>query len=296
MKIIISLFIISCCINLVWADEFKIDVSKELIEAYSQSLSGLEAPVLQKDPKQLPVEIKQGKTDSTSPSSDDKSIHEQQDNQSQPAKASESPVFYQIPNQKQPATNPLQMQADGGFIQRSMPAADPNLGFYPHQIVNQNPVYDDFIGEIHDELRLMVGEDVYGKMVWTYRDLKRLDNWIYETASHFALFGQQSMSGSHRIVGLSNQLKADLFFLGLIGSDKGQLETLRPGSRYDALSLQTVALTGQTGPIAATGTVIEGRFFGILEYLTILNFVYLILAVMALVYLAKLFNFLVKQQ
>lgn len=292
--LIISLLFISCCISSAWADEFKIEVSKDLIQTYSQPISGLEEPVLLKDHNQLPTEIKQDDANSVPQSSDSKSIQNLQDKPSPSTKTSESAVVLQRSKPKPSPINPLQMQSNAGLIQRNMLAADPNLGFYPNLNANQNQSYDEFLGEMHDELRLMVGEEVYSKMAWTYLDLKRLDNWIYETTSQFALFSQQALFGNQAVVGLSDQLKAELFFMGLMGSDASRLQHMQMGSQVDVL--QTQYETEQAIKIAAADAEIEGRFFGILKYLTILNFVYLILAVMALVYLAKLFSFLVKQQ
>lgn len=293
MKLIGCLLFISCCMTMARADEFKIDVSSDLIEAYSQPITELETPVLQKVDNQLPDDIKPGKTAPTPQSSESESIKKQQSNPSQSIKASNSPNFLHTPKQKQSMKNLQQVQGLVDYSQSNPLAVDSNLGFYPNQFANQNPGYDDFIGEIHDELRLMVGEEVYAKMVWTYLDIKRLDNWIYETTSQLALFSQQTL-GSEGIVGLSNQLKADLFFLGLMGSDSGRITSAPPGGRIDAI--QAMAVAEQVNQVVTTGTVLEGKFFGILKYLTILNFVYLILTVIALIYTAKLFNFLVKQQ
>lgn len=293
MKAIVSLLILSCCISLAWADEFKIEISKDLTQAYSQPISGLEEPVLQKDHNQLPIEIKQEETNSVPQPSDSKSIQNLQDKPSRPTNFSESAVVLQRPKLKPSPINPLQMQSNAGFIQRDRLTADSNLGFYPNLNANQNQSYDEFLGEMHDELRLMVGEEVYGKMAWTYLDLKRLDNWIYETTSQFALFSQQALSGNQTVVGLSNQLKAELFFMGL-GSDSSRSQPMQLGTRVDVLQAQFE--TEQAIKIAATEAENEAKFFGVLKYLTILNLVYLILAVMALVYTAKLFGFLVKQQ
>lgn len=292
--LIISLLFISCCISSAWADEFKIEVSKDLIQTYSQPISGLEENVLQKEHNQLPIEIKPEKANPVPQSSDSKLIQNLQDKPSPPTKTSESAIVLQRSKPKPSPINPLQMQSNAGFIERNRLTADPNLGFYPNLNANQNQSYDEFLGEMHDELRLMVGEEVYSKMAWTYLDLKRLDNWIYETTSQFALFSQQALSGNQAVVGLSNQIKAELFFMGLMGSDASRLQHMQMGSQVDVL--QTQYETEQAIKIAAANAEIEGRFYGILKYLTIMNFVYLILAVMALVYLAKLFSFLVKQQ
>jgi hypothetical protein len=296
MKAIVSLLFISCCISSAWADEFKIEVSKDLIQTYSQPISGLEEPVLQKDHNQLPIEIKPVKANSDQQSSDSKSIQNLQNKPSPPTKTSESTVVLQRSKPKQSSINPLQMKSNDGLMPRNMLAADPDpdLGFYPNLSANQNQSYDEFLEEMHDELRLMVGEEVYSKMAWTYLDLKRLDNWIYETTSQFALFSQQALSGNQAVVGLSNQIKAELFFMGLMGSDASRLQSMQLGSQVNVL--QTQYETEQAIKIAAADAEIEGKFFGVLKYLTILNFVYFILAVMAFVYIAKLFRFLVKQQ
>jgi hypothetical protein len=82
--------------------------------------------------------------------------------------------------------------------------------------------------------------------------------------------------------------------MGLMGSDASRLQSMQLGSQVNVL--QTQYETEQAIKIAAADAEIEGKFFGVLKYLTILNFVYFILAVMAFVYIAKLFRFLVKQQ
>lgn len=297
MKVIISLFMIICSMNSAWADEFKINFAKDLIEAYSQPLSEADAPELQKNNHQLTVEIKQTRTDPASTSSETEPTKKNQQDQLQPEKDSESLVLLKKPRQTLPVTKPLQMLGMNGFTQLTSLAADPNLGFYNNQINNQNQGYDEFLGEMHDELRFLVGEEVYGKMAWAYVDLKRLDNWIYETTNQLTLFAQPTLAGSQGIVGLSNQLKADLFFLRLMRSDAGRLESLQQGSQVNALPSQADPLSsGQIGQLVVADTALEGKFFGILKYLTILNFVYLILVVITLIYTARFFRFVVRQQ
>ena len=298
MKLIASLFFISCCIiNFAWSDEFKIDVSNDLIEAYSQPITELETPILQNDKSQLAAETKQEKTDTAPGVSDSESVQKQQDNQPQFTKSTDSSAFLQMPKKKQSMLNQQRMHRERDFNQSNLLATDPNLGFYSKQMSTQNPSYNDFLGEIHDELRLMVGEEVYGKMAWTYLDLKRLDNWIYETTSQLGIFNQQILSGSQGIVDLSNQLRADLFFLGLMGADASRMPSLQYGNQINPLATQTdPTLARQADQMTAIDAAVEGTFFGIFKYLTILNFWYLALAIIALVYIAKLFRFLVNQQ
>lgn len=297
MKLIVSLFFISCCIQFAWADEFKIDVSKELIEAYSQPITELETSVLQNDNRQSAAEIKQEKTDFAPRLSDSESIEKQRANQSQLTKSTDSPVLLQIPKQKQSMLNQQRMHREVRSTQSEQWATDPNLGFHSNQISKQNPSYNDFLGKIHDELRFMVGEEVYGKMAWTYLDLKRLDHWIYETTSQLEIFNQQMLPGSQGLADLSNQLRADLFFWGLMGSDTSRMPSLQYGDQITPLQTQADStLAVQANQMTAIDAAVEGRFFGVFKYLTILNFWYLTLTIIALVYMAKLFRFLVNQQ
>ncbi|QPK61924.1 hypothetical protein IVG45_13755 [Methylomonas sp. LL1] len=190
---------------------------------------------------------------------------------------------------------PQLMRSSANDPARGVMVGDPELGFHAagHQ-AGQSPFANALFDQLHDEARLMVGEEIYAKMVWTYSDIKELDNWIYSSMSQYDLLADQSQAGAKAVSGLNQQLTAELVFLGLKGSDgpvlagKGSTNVVNLESRR--------SMPGYAEPMLVSDSESQNAFLFILKYLTIANFLYLMVSVMAAVSLAKAFNFFIRQE
>jgi hypothetical protein len=159
--------------------------------------------------------------------------------------------------------------------------------YHPFDAERQSAVSGIPFDQLQNELRTLVGEDVYAQMVWTYLDAKRVDNWIYTTVGQLDLFSNQAL-----FVGLNDQIRAGFTSARMdgrrddFGGWQNSLESLQ---RSDAKSmLEDAALQANFEE--------QSRFFAYLKYLTPMNLIYLMLIIMALIYGGKLFKFLISQR
>ena len=169
---------------------------------------------------------------------------------------------------------------------------DSDLGF--HSPVESSTVDSNhrLFDLLHDQARLMLGEEVYAKIAWTYFDLKQVDEWIYSTTSQISLDGYQRFFPFSSLFRLDEHLQAGVV-LGTAEQkqwlNQNNTATLGLGSQ----SAQAVLADYQKS-IANVDRDNDSFFFSILKYLTILNLLYGMLAGLALVFLGKGFNFLIR--
>ncbi len=151
---------------------------------------------------------------------------------------------------------------------------------------------NDMFKQINEDLRTTVGEDMYAKMVWAYRDVKELDNWIYATIDQSGLFAQGSF-----LMNLNEQL-----FAGLTTTDeaRGNLEASENSFNDWQKGLQTQQAREVKSVLdkEALRANMENQsvFYIYLQYLTPLNFIYFTLVIAALFYGGRFFRFMLSQQ
>ena len=291
MRLFISLILLNCCIHLSWADDFKVDITTDLIAATSidQSFSAA-APLIKPGMQDADGQISASR-EKTAESQTEvlKSPEEKPVHQQQPTKAGLQELPKQAPTIKPDNIYMSSPGAANKFLGVGVSVNNPDLGFVSQQTAEQAQNNINPFEQLHDEVRLMVGEDNYAKMAWTYQNVKQLDNWIYAKVSEYDLLMQDAMA----IVGLNDLLRVDLVFSGLPGMNGQPSMSTQLNSRH-SVSNGTVIASDHLRSSAAL--VSESRFYWLLNYLTILNCIYFILSIMAVVYIAKAFKFLVRQE
>ncbi len=153
--------------------------------------------------------------------------------------------------------------------------------------------------QLHDEVRLLVGQDIYDQLVWSYADIKSFDNWIYATLSQYELAGEPLFGASQGLNGLDDQLRAHLVFLGINGSANSTTAWNHDADRTIAVTpvdTKNVLAEYQTQILYSRVEPQAGWFVRVLEYLTIKNLLYLVLSIMSVVFLLRAIRFLLRQQ
>lgn len=162
-----------------------------------------------------------------------------------------------------------------------------------------NKIYDDggsFSDRFREEIRTELGENVYEKAVWTYDEIKGVDNWINVTMAHYG-FGADSLLGNRKysIEGLDGLLNVMVIFqqedsVGLFSEGDGN-KLRNIGAGGDKAFLNEGYQDRSVGVQAK-----ESRFSGILKYLTIINLIYSFSAMIFVGIVARLFKLVVRQQ
>lgn len=294
MNYYIGLILLNVCISLSWADDFRLSVSKEIIEAADRPADDL-------DGLSLAIPEKPDESGTVSPRREN--IRQPQASASESdAKSADAPEsrlksrsqLMSVRSKSHESVNnflPIQTVQANDLLGRQT-FAGPHLANALGHMDGQNQMAIDPLDQFRDEMRLILGEDIYAEMVWTYLDAKQMDNWIYTTVNQSGLFAQDSL-----IVGLNDQLMASLTSLGLVGAgdrnlsidESSKMHGQQPNRAADAEKIVTDALMKAEFERNST-------FFGILKYITVVNFLYLIIFLVILLYAVKLFKFLVRQQ
>ncbi|MCQ8129172.1 hypothetical protein [Methylomonas rivi] len=299
MNFYIGLILLSGYVNLSWADDFKLTFSQDIIEAAGQQaddLGDLALPPPEKPVNPVPIPAAQEETRQSRMTEAGKT-----EKQPETLEPGTRPGFrsYSARSQlSEPQNNflPIQDVSANHFWGLGMSADNASLGNESRHAGEHNQMVNDPFAELHDEMRLLVGEDMYAKMVWTYLDVKQLDNWIYATIKQSELFARDSL-----IVGINDQLMVGLTSLGLVGSNDRNLafeEQLAAGNQENGRQINGLNNAEQMINDAVMRAEFErnSSFFGVLKYLTVNNFLYLLLSVLVSVYLVKLVRFLIRQQ
>lgn len=297
MRFYIGLILLSGCINLSWADDFKLSFSQDIVNSADRQPSELdELPLKKPEIQDNPVPIPSAEIKPIGPQGS-KSSDESEKIQASPAEREKS-VSRVYPTRIKPVesnNNFLPVQRDSVstlFGQSGL--ADPMRLEQSWHANEQGQMTVDPFDQLHDEIRLMVGEDMYAEMVWTYLDAKKLENWIYATVDQTGLFARDSL-----IVGLNDQLMASLTSLGLAGSNNqtltsmGQLSVQQAARQPDPFNAAKSPVDPELMKAAFEG---QSSFFQLMKYLTVGNLLYVLLSIIMLLYSGKLFKFFVRQR
>lgn len=294
MNYYFGLILLIACISLSWADDFRLSFSQEIINAADRQpddLDGLSLPEPEKSADPVPISAKHEETSQPQASAPEKDAKSEEVSES--GLRPRSRVLSVRSKSFESVNNflPIQTVQANQFLERQT-FAGAHLGNASGHIDGQNQMAIDPLDQFHDEMRLILGEDIYAEMVWTYLDAKQLDNWIYTTVNQSGLFAQDSL-----IVGLNDQLMASLTSLGFVGSDGRNLSIDESSKRHNQQP-NRVDDTEKIVNDALMKAEFErnSAFFGVLKYLTVVNFLYLMSSIVILVYVVKLFKFLIRQQ
>lgn len=294
MNYYIGLILLNVCISLSWADDFRLSVSKEIIEAADRPADDLDGLSLA-----IPEKPDESGTDSPRRENIRQPQASASENDAKSADVPESGLksrsqLMSVRSKSHESVNnflPIQTVQANQLLGRQT-FAGTHLADTSGQVGGQNQMAIAPLDQFHDEIRLMLGEDIYAKMVWTYRDAKQLDNWIYATIDQSGLFAQDSL-----IVGLNDQLMASLTDLGFVGASDRNL-SIDESSKSHSQQPNRVEDTEKIVNDALMKAEFKrnSAFFGLLKYLTLMNLLYLLSSIAILVYAVKLFKFLVRQQ
>lgn len=301
MKAFISLICFCLYIQVSQADDFKIDFTKELIDAAEeqQNQSALSAI-----PSQATngSQIRSGQEQSDSNDTQLKTSAQNKDTEDEQVvkakvdekdkKAGVEQTKIQSVKANQYLQSILHQDSLGQF------GVDPTLGFYLTRRNVQTQPGIDLLENIQEDLHLLLGEEAYAKMIWLYKDLKKFDNWINLVMADYELYAPHNSLGAARINGLNDQLNADVFLRGSLTTDRGSdpqhafYESRAGLAHHVAADLTLNNATTQMDVNFEN----ESKFFFILKYLTVVNFIYLIVTLLVILYLGKLFKLLVRQK
>ncbi len=298
MKRYVALLLLSGFSKISGAEEFKLEFSKDFVDTDSQSLEEASGAQPVKNP---------AKENNAAPT------------EVAPAKAADNKAAKPEAGQTKPAAEPRPAESsDSGLPPPRLPQAQATQGFgrMPNQAANSqglgllfvDPDGDDQalpgqgvadpFTQMRDDLRLMVGDEMYSRMVWSYWDVKQLDNLIYAEMSQYDLLVQQWLADAQDIFGLNDQLRANLVLPGTTDSEAGRLR-LASLNRQHAHLQQTLSAglsADKLDQVRMTGFDNQSLFFMFYQYLTFRNFFYMISSLLGFVYVARLFKFLLRQQ
>lgn len=290
-----SIFLLSL-IGLVRAEEFSLSFSADIINSAQPAAGELDAlPLTNADIQ---------KTDAVPPISELQATESQPPVEAEADKQLDKPLYRsrpaevrRLPGKVEAAVArneylPIQTVPADSFLAQYQFDKAPWPGFYPGDDARQQLANGiDPLDQLHDEFRLLVGEDIYAQMVWAYLDVKQLDNWIYATVDQLDLFSQDSL-----LVGLNDKLLAGLTVKGQ--STPGEQASNGFSDWQNGMQNQRASEVKSASDQAVLKAQFESqsKFFEYIQYLTPLNLIYSVLAIIALVYAGRLVNFLVRQQ
>ncbi len=168
--------------------------------------------------------------------------------------------------------------------------SDPDPGFNLPTEVDAGQISNNLFDQLHDEARWVLGEDTYSKIVWAYSDLQELDAWIYSTTS------QYDFAQSPTISGLDGRLH-----MGVVFGSNERASLLNQHGGASAVNMNNVSTNEllasyQQMTLLSSNQDEESKVFGLIQYLTFKNLLYLLLLILSTIFLVSVFKFFVRQQ
>jgi len=157
-----------------------------------------------------------------------------------------------------------------------------------------NPVFS--YKNIVEDVRVGLGEDVYGKLTWIYYDIKEFDALIY---SNLMIYDSKvnNLAGEFwRFIGVDAQVNAMIIFgdgQTLAGEAAGFQNGVNKGRGGESHTKVVLDLSSQN-PVNID-VVENGYFKFVLKYLTIRNVIYFLLSILGAGLFFRVFRFFVKQ-
>lgn len=147
-----------------------------------------------------------------------------------------------------------------------------------------------------EEVQSGLGEGVYSKLVWTYYDLKDLDERIYASMVRYDLSSSNLLGKFQKFIGVDEQVNAMMVFgsgVGTMGNSIGG----GSGENQDANSGSSskVVLDFSQRNFTKIDEVDTGRVQYLLKHLTIKNIAYGLLVLMGVGMVWRIFRFFIKQ-
>lgn len=149
---------------------------------------------------------------------------------------------------------------------------------------------------IVEDVRVGLGEDVYGKLTWMYYDIKELDAWIYENVMSYESGESNLMGEFWQFIGVDAQVNAMIIFGGgqaFAGDAAGFQHGVSQRRGSESHSKVVLNLSSQN-PVNID-VVENGYFKFVMKYLTIKNVIYFLLSILGAGLIFRIFRFFVKQ-
>ncbi|ANE56296.1 hypothetical protein AYM39_14640 [Methylomonas sp. DH-1] len=182
-------------------------------------------------------------------------------------------------------TRPSAYQA--GFARES------GLGVPPYFQSGVGTFYEDVLDSVRDT----IGDTVYSKLLWTYYDIKEIDNLIYAKMAQYDFSRSVVAEGYRGIKGLNHQFGASIMVGNSLGVSNGNamfqddMVKAVSGSNEKAV----LNIPEQNFGNIEHDTIDNSYFALILRIMTITNIIYAMLAVFLSGLLLRLFRFFIKQ-
>jgi hypothetical protein len=279
------------------ADEFKLQFSKDFMEAESRQLDSVSQQSSDQSPAEnqpVPAQPKSANTSNTHDA--DYSIRQPKQNlESSAADRSLTSTDFSKTQRLSEITNMPekngQLFGTGVMIEQGA----------TQQLINsQEQNYAESYAQMRDDLRALVGDEVYSKMIWAYQDLKEMDASVYAELSEYEVMVQEWLIEVQEIFGLNDQLRAELVLPDTPDAEDSRLRVAAIESHHDVaednLASRLKADRLNQDIARAVDFENQSKLFQIIKYLTIKNLFYLLLSIVGAVYFAKFFKFLVRQQ
>lgn len=147
-----------------------------------------------------------------------------------------------------------------------------------------------------DEVRTGLGEGVYRKLVWTYYDLKGLDDRIYTSMVGYDLSSSNLLGKFQQFIGVDEHVNAMIVFNSSVGIS-GKPVGVGNGENQDSnkSSSSKVVLDFSQRNFARKEEIDTGRLQYILKHLTIKNIIYSLLSLLGVGMIWRMFRFFIKQ-
>lgn len=143
-----------------------------------------------------------------------------------------------------------------------------------------------------EQVRFGLGEGVYSKLIWTYYDLKDLDDRIYSSLAGYDLSGAGFLGKLPKFVGVNDQINA-LIILGYGAPVNGKAGGVESGNNKSSGSKVVLDFSSQNIPVNDDSQSEKARLF--FKYFTIKNILYSLLSVLGFGMVWRIFRFFMKQ-
>jgi hypothetical protein len=146
------------------------------------------------------------------------------------------------------------------------------------------------------EVQIGLGDDIYNKLVWTYYDIKDIDDLIYSRMAEYDFNGSDFVGKFRQFVGLDSQMSA-MIVLGGRSYDTANMS--QPESFLNKIGHKDgggkVVLDFSYENIPHTDAIETSRIYAMFKYFTIKNCIYFLLSVMGVGMLRRVFRFFIRQ-
>lgn len=295
MKRLISLVFLGVLIGQPQADEFRLNFSSDIINSAQPSKNGQDASSLTNLEK---------RNNASAPIIRESKFESREVKAGLAEKTADKPAF-----QSRMRENLRFPQKDGVLLAQETefsPVQKASADSFSAQFGVNTKSYAGFFGngmqpvhgsgvtiydQLHQDVRILVDDDLYARMVWAYMDIKELDNWVHAAVDQSGLFSQ-----SAQFLGLNEQLLAGFTVLGHIDASNQRRDAFNDWQK--GLQSQQVDEVQSVIKEASlrSDSESQGLFFSYLKYFTPLNVLYLVGGILAVYYSSRFFRFMIRQQ